>query len=144
MRRWLGACRLQLTTTPEGKSKEMQKQNIRGKPSSSCFYQCRILGKKEFTISQLRQAVAEARGLKPTGFGKRPNKEGCTQAISQSTEKERVGLLNLSMKKKRKRKTEVIAEKCYGCGQLGHFIANCTVAICFCCDGEGHRAPECP
>lgn len=59
----------------------MQKDVIRGKSASSSTHHCKI-PKKEFTISELRQVVAEARGLTPTGYGIKPNEEAWIQARS--------------------------------------------------------------
>lgn len=87
------------------KGKEMQRDNIRGKQSSSSAHHRKSHEKKEFTISQLRQVVAEARGSKPTGFAMKPDEKGWTQARSRSAEKrEREDIAEYVNEKIRKKK----------------------------------------
>lgn len=58
--------------------------------------------------------------------------------------KVRVNIVEAVREKIRKRKASPEVERCYGCGVVNHYIANWPVVICFCCDGEVRRAPECP
>lgn len=88
--------------------------------------------------------MAEVRGLKATVYGMKPNEEGWTHARSCSAEKEQAAIADISMKKIKKRKPEGETNLCYGCGQIGLYIANFQIVIYFCCNDEGHRASEYP
>lgn len=92
---------------------------------------------------QMRQAIAEVRGLKPQGqgFGSLPDEEGWKLVRSRSTEKREGATIAEKIKEKGlKRKVEMAAERCFGCGQKGHYIANFHRVICFQCQEEGRRA----
>lgn len=94
---------------------------------------------------QMRQAMAEARRLKPTGYRSLPDDEGWTLSRSCPVEKkERAIIADQVREQVRKRKASPETQRCYGCGKVGHCIVNCPAMICFGCNGKGHCVPECP
>lgn len=123
----------------------LRRQNIVQK-SHPHFFPAQYLQRKRNLITRfhMQQALAEARGLKATSSVVYLMRSDGHYPVLDWQNKGEIYANWSSLREAKERKPDLELVRRYGCDHSGHYIAEYPVVICFNCNGEGYRTPECP